>query len=234
MSILYRAVWSDVASARDSGTIDGLKTCVAAWVQESAESAPVLEGRSEFEVSQGRHRQVSVRSIGSRAFEVTATDQVPGDSTEWVTTIRVVADDEGVHTLVELSMLSDDLARRVSVGRPKIVHELLEVAEKPRIGGNGVLIEPLALPVNGIAVLTEMLANPDRTLPIIVCAEPNGSHDGEWLRTAGSIAARAEGGRRGDHARSERSQGIPKRVRPARDLGRQRARVRTWCRDRGV
>ncbi|MGC5629535.1 hypothetical protein ACPYO6_14980 [Georgenia sp. Z1344] len=193
MSVLYLAVWSDVASAREPGTIDGLKARVAGWVEESDEPGPLLEGRGEFKVSQGRRRRVSVRSIGSEAFEVIATDQVPGDSTEWVTTIRVVADDEGIHTLVELSMSSDDLARRVSVGRPKIVHELLEAAQKPRTGGSGVLIEPLALPVNGIAVLTEMLADANRTLPIIVCAEPNGSHDGSWLRTAGRIAARSEG-----------------------------------------
>ncbi|MBY0688349.1 hypothetical protein K5S26_07320 [Microbacterium marinilacus] len=153
----------------------------------------MVDGRRDFEVSQGRCRELAVRSIGSEAFEVTVTDQVPGDATEWVTAIRIVADDEGVHALVELSMSSDDLARRVSVGRPKIVHELLEMAEKPRIGGSGVLTGALAMPANGIDILVEMLANPDRTLPIIVCAEPNGHHDGTWLRTAGNIAARAEG-----------------------------------------
>lgn len=193
MSILYGAVWSDIASESHSGTISGLRTRVAGWVQESDDPAPLEDGSGEFEVSQGRHRQVFVRSIGSEAFEVTATDQVPGDTTEWVTTIRIVADHEGVHTLVELSMSSDDLARRVSVGRPKIVHELLEAAEKPHIGGSRLLTESLALPANGIAILTDMLANPNRTLPIIVCAEPNGNHDEAWLRTAGSIAARAEG-----------------------------------------
>lgn len=124
MSILYRAVWSDVASARDSGTLDGLKNCVAAWAQESDEPATLSEGRSEIVVSQGRIRRVSVRSIGSGAFEVMTTDQIPGDSTEWVTTIRVVADDEGVHTPVELRMSSDDLERWISVGRPRSVHEL--------------------------------------------------------------------------------------------------------------
>ncbi|MCT2183301.1 hypothetical protein M3G00_10190 [Brevibacterium casei] len=105
----------------------------------------------------------------------------------------MVADDHAVHTLVELSMSSDDLARRVSVGRPRIVHDLLTAVEKPRLGGSGVLTEPLLLPANGISILTEMLALVSRSLPIIVCAEPNGNHDQSWQQIARSIAARAEG-----------------------------------------
>ncbi|WEG08627.1 hypothetical protein PU630_15485 [Microbacterium horticulturae] len=166
---------------------------MAGWTRESSDPEPLVDGASELDVSQGRHRQVSVRSIGNDAFEVVSTDQVPDDPTEWTTAIRVVADEDGVHTLVELSMSSDDLARRVSVGRPKIVRDLLGAVERPYLGGSGVPTEPLSVPAAGIAILTEMLAKPARTLPIIVCAEPNGEHDGSWLRVAGAIAARAEG-----------------------------------------
>lgn len=193
MSVLYRAVWSDTSSSDQRLVAERLKTSVAGWVQETPDPVPLNEGHSEFDVSQGRHRDVSFRSIESGAFEVVATDQVPGDTTEWVTVIRVVADDDGVHTLVELSMSSDDLARRVSVGRPRIVRDLLSAVEKPHLGGSGLLVEPLALPVNGIAILTEMLANPARTLPIIVCAEPSVGPEDSWLRTVSNIAARAEG-----------------------------------------
>lgn len=193
MSVLYRAVWSDASSPDPASVVERLKTCVARWIQETEEPDPLVEGRSEFDVSQGRHRQASLRTIGSDAFEVTATDEVTGDPTEWSTAIRVVADGQGVHTLVELSMSSDDLARRVSVGRPRIVHDLLSAVDKPRLGGSGLLTEPLALPANAVAILADMLATPSRTVPIIVCAEPSGDHGGSWLRSAGMIAARAEG-----------------------------------------
>ncbi|WP_337321786.1 hypothetical protein [Microbacterium istanbulense] len=193
MSVLYRAVWSDTSTRDRTTVVERLRTCVAGWTYESPDAKPLVDGVSELDVSQGRHREVSVRSMGSDSFEVISTDQVPEDPTEWATVIRVVADDDGVHTLVELSMSSDDLARRVSVGRPRIVHDLLGVVEKPHLGGSGVPIEPLAVPAAGIAILVEMLAKPERTLPIIVCAEPNPEHDDSWLRTAGTIAARAEG-----------------------------------------
>jgi hypothetical protein len=193
MSVLYRAVWSDAVTSNHALALDRLRACVAAWIQQTVDPVPMVDGHSEFEVSQGRHRKVLARSLSSEAFEVSATDHVLGDPTEWVTTIRVVADGEGVHTFVELNMSSDDLARRVAVGRPRIVHELLEAAGKPVLGASGLLTEPLALPANGATILTDMLAKPARSLPVIVCAEPNGEHDGAWLRTAGKIAARAEG-----------------------------------------
>ncbi|KJL46121.1 hypothetical protein RS84_02744 [Microbacterium hydrocarbonoxydans] len=193
MSVLYRAVWSDTSTTDRVLAVERLKRCVAAWTQESNEPEALSEGQSDFDVSQGRHREVVLRSLGEDGFEVTATDQVFGDPTDWVTVVRVVADDDGIHTLVELSMSSEDLARRVSVGRPKLVHDLLGAVEKPHLGGSGLLTEPLALPAIGVGVLTDMLANPARTLPIIVCAEPNGRHDGSWLQTASTIAARAEG-----------------------------------------
>lgn len=193
MSVLYRAVWSDRSTTDRLIVVERLKRCVAVWTQESNEPDALPEGRGEFFVSQERHREVLLRSIGEHAFEVTATDQVAGDPTDWVTVVRVVADDEAVHTLVELSMSSEDLAQRVSVGRPRLVHDLLCAVEKPRLGGSGLLTEPLALPANGVGVLTDMLASPARALPIIVCAEPNGRHDRSWLQTASTIAARAEG-----------------------------------------
>ena len=144
-------------------------------------------------MSQRRHRKVVYRAIGPDAFEVTATDQVPGDPTEWATVVRVVADSAGVHTLVELSMSSDDLTVRVSVGRPRIVHELMEAAGKPKLAGSRLLSEPQAIPAAGITILTDLLADPERRLPTIVCSGPSGQHDGAWKRRAAKIAARAEG-----------------------------------------
>ncbi|SFV24595.1 hypothetical protein [Micrococcus terreus] len=193
MSILYRAVWSDPNVSDRTAIVGRFQELVAAWTQERDDAPPLVEGVSEFEVSQGRHRTVVLRSVSGNAFEVVATDQVPADPTEWVTTVRILPDDAGIHTLVELSMSSDDLARRVAVGRPKIVHDLLEAAGKPQLGGSGILTEPLALPANGVSILTDMLANPERSLPIVVCAEPRGEHDSSWLRVARGIAARAEG-----------------------------------------
>ena len=121
------------------------------------------------------------------------SDQKPGDETVWTTVIRVVSDQRGTHTLVENSMESDDLTLRVSVGRPKVVHELLDAASKPVLGTSALLTEPQAIPAAGISVLADILAAPGRTLPVIVCSEPGGNHDDSWRTWANKIAARSEG-----------------------------------------
>lgn len=190
MSVLYRAVWTDGAG---SESLDHLRQYAAAWAQETSEPTPLVEGQTELDVSQGRHRRIGYRPISPEAFELTVNDQKPGDATVWTTVIRVVSDQRGTHTLVENSMESDDFTLRVSVGRPKVVHELLDAASKPALGTSALLTEPQAIPAAGISVLTDILAAPGRSLPVIVCSEPGGNHDESWLTWANKIATRSEG-----------------------------------------
>lgn len=193
MSVLYRAVWSDRTTSGIDQVIDDLRQRVAAWAQDVQDPAPLVEGQSELDVSHGRHRTIVYRHVSPEAFEVTVSDQKPDEAIEWTTTIRIVAEGAGVHVLVENSMESDDLMHRVSVGRPRIVHELLEASEKPCLGGSALLTEPQAIPAEGTGILGCLLADPSRTLPVIVCSEPGGNHDGSWLRAANKIASRSEG-----------------------------------------
>ena len=153
----------------------------------------MVEGQSELDLSQGRHRRIVYRPVSTEAFEVTVSDQNLGEGTEWTTAIRIVADHAGVHTLVENGVQSDDLTLRVSVGRPRIVHDLLEACERPSLGSSAILAGPQAIPAEGTGILTDILADPSRTLPVIVCSEPGGNHNGSWLVTASKIASRAEG-----------------------------------------
>lgn len=193
MSVLYRAVWSDSLTSDTDQVIDDIRQRVAGWVQETPEPAPMVEGESTLNVSLGRHRKTVYRPISSHAFEVTVSDHSPGDATEWTTDIRAVADEKLIHLLVENRMQSDDLARRVSVGRPRIVHDLLKAAGKPCLNGHALLTEPQAIPAAGIDILTDLLADPSRTLPVVVCSEPGGHHDGSWLQPVNKIASRVEG-----------------------------------------
>lgn len=193
MSVLYRAVWSDKPTEAVEEVVDDMRNRVAAWAQETPDPTALVEGQSELVVSQGRNRTVIYRPLSARAFEVTVSDQTSEDDTEWTTVIRLVADEVEVHAIVENRMESDDLTRRVAVGRPRIVHELLVAVRNPILGGSALLTEPLAIPTDGISVLTDILADPHRTLPVIVCSEPGWDHDGNWRRWAHRIASRSEG-----------------------------------------
>ncbi len=120
-------------------------------------------------------------------------DQKVEEGTEWTTVIRIISDGGKSHVLVETSMDSVDLTRRVSIGRPRVVHELLVAANKPTLGASVLLTEQLPIPANGIEILTEKLEDRSRALPIIVCSEPGGQRDNSWYDVANKIASRTEG-----------------------------------------
>lgn len=195
MTVLYRAVWAaDVAEDDAEETvISSSRHAIAAWAQEAQEPEPLVEGSVELEISQGRRRRVTYRPLSELSFEVIIDDHTPEITTEWTTVIRTIATEGRVHTLIENRMNSDDFELRVSVGRPRIVHDLLEQSAKPRLGGSGVLTETQEIPAEAVQVLADTLADAKRTLPVIVCTEPVGAHDGSWTSTAARIASRTEG-----------------------------------------
>lgn len=192
MSVLYRAVWAVDASTPEVALPDFLDG-VARWAQETSNPSPIPEGTTHLRASQRRDREVSLRRVGGEAFEVVVTDRPPAGRTEWTTVIRVVAEGGQTHCLVELDMSSDDLAQRVKVGRPRVVHELLTIGSNPRLGGSRIVNQLVPIPASGTGILTDLLADPARTLPVVVCTEPSGVHGSGWIAAAEAIATRVEG-----------------------------------------
>jgi hypothetical protein len=191
MSVLYRALWSVDTTADVS--LHQFAEAIARWTQETPEPTRIAEGTTHLRVSQRRDREVSLRPVGSDAFEVVVTDRPSTGHTEWTTVLRVVAEGGQTHCLVELDMSSDDLAQRVKVGRPKVVRELLTVGANARLGGSRIVNDLVPIPANGTGILTDLLADPARTLPVVVCTEPSGPHGSGWIETAEAIATRVEG-----------------------------------------
>lgn len=192
MTVLYRAVWTaDIAGTADA-VLDGLKVGVARWSQETPDPQPLAETPTEIEVSQGRRRRIEYRRVSDQAFEVLVADETSDGTARWTVKIQAVVDDV-LHVLVENLMESDDLTQRVAVGRPGVVNELLGASTNPHLGRSAILSDAQPIPANGVNVLTDLLADPARTLPMIVCSEPGGPHGDEWLRTASKFARRVEG-----------------------------------------
>lgn len=192
MSVLYRAVWA-VDTSTPEVTLPQFLEGIARWAQETRDPTPIAEGTTHLRASQRRDREVSLRWVSGEAFEVVVTDRTPEGRTEWTTVVRVVAEGGQTHCLVELDMSSDDLAQRVKVGRPRVVRELLTVGANPRLGGSRLVNDLVHIPANGTSILTDLLADTARTLPVVVCTEPSGVHDNGWIATAEAIATRVEG-----------------------------------------
>lgn len=193
MSLLYRAVWVAAVDGVATDSLAATRMQIASWAQEAEAPEALADGHTERKTSQGGMRSVTHRPLNDFAFEVLVSDRHPTKGTEWTTLIRVIADLHTVQTLVENRVETEDLALRVAVGRPRIVHDMLRTAKKPCLGGSGLQTEVVAIPAQEIAALVEHLASPDRTLPVIVCSEPWSGSGDSWARTADKIASRVEG-----------------------------------------
>lgn len=192
MSLLYRAIWSDASSDNSAATLALAKEKIAGWLYGDTQSTLLTESAGPFTTPSGADRTYLFKESGSDAFEVDVSD-IAKDKSEWSTRIRVIRADGILHFLVENGMESEDLAKRVEVGRPRIVHDLLQLSQKPHLDGSGILTKSLEIPQNGVGILTDLLANPSRTLPTIVCTEAPHDHKGHWRHRAEQIAKRTEG-----------------------------------------
>jgi hypothetical protein len=204
VTVLYRALWTADLPDGDAGSyLDKARACFSRWAVDDEDTAPLGDGSCEVRLFGDRDRTVTVRSVGGQetteeetgpvGFEGVARDDDPARSAAWTTKVRVICDGESAHVLVENHIESDDLTLRVAVGRPLVVNDLLGLSAKPLLGNSALLIEPLAISADGIPVLVQILQDPGRRLPVIVCSEPGGQHDDEWLRWAARIARRTTG-----------------------------------------
>ena len=126
---------------------------------------------------------------------MTRDSTTDGDAsrTEWTTVMRVVATEAGRHVWIENQVETDDVALRVKVGRPRMVDDLLSIPGKPHLAGSGLFIDVQPITADQVPVLIEHLQSASRSLPVIVCSEPGGEHDGRWQIRADRIARRAGG-----------------------------------------
>lgn len=192
MSLLYRAIWTDYFTDSCNEALTIAKEKISEWLHEETYRVPLEGSSGTFQTRNGTNRTYTYKESGSDAFEVKVSDMSP-DKSEWNTLIRIVRAGNAVNFLIENGMESEDLAKRVEVGRPRIVHDLLQISKKPHLDGSGILSSALEIPSNGVSILTDILADASRALPTIVCTEAPNDHKGCWLRRAKQIAKRTEG-----------------------------------------
>lgn len=202
MSVLYRALWSDESQKDPGGFIDKARAKFTAWAMEDPEAEPLPDGTAEVSLPQDRARLIDIRSVdgegsaGSAGLEcVTRDSTTDGDTsgTVWTTVMRVVANEAGINVWIENQVETEDVALRVQVGRPRMVDDLLSLPGKPHLAGSGLFIDVQPITADQVRVLIDHLQSASRSLPVIVCSEPGGEHDGRWQIRAERIARRAGG-----------------------------------------
>jgi len=192
MSVLYRGLWTDVAVTDPRGLVAQAREHFCRWATEPDGTPDLPDGESVVGPRTVRLRAVDVD--GLYGVEGVAVDAPASEvETVWTTTMKVVAAEGDVHYWIENGMETDDLARRVKVGRPRLVYELLKLPGSHRLASSGVFTDVLDIPVEGVPILVDQLRNPSRALPMIVFTEPTDADGGRWLRLAERTARRAGG-----------------------------------------
>ena len=195
MTITYRATWRGNLGNDPRTRFEGMRQAAWSWAaDESAEA--LVEGRTTVEIADDKTRHIDVRTFttddGSIAFEMQTEDSSTATTDIWTTVVRILQLSDGFHTAIENRTESDDPTRPIQVGRPRVVHSLLGLAETPQVGGSAVFHEAVAIPSRMLSVLLEVLSSEGRELPYVVCTQPP-DDDTEWLRRAERIARRLEG-----------------------------------------
>lgn len=112
----------------------------------------------------------------------------------WTTAVRVVVTGDTAHVWVDNQAESDrHLGVRLSVGRPRVVDDLISASHKATFGGSRLQVETLDFPSAGVPMLAEHLRAADRVLPTIVVSQPLVDDGGAWLVRADRISRRVAG-----------------------------------------
>lgn len=187
MSVLYRAVWRSDTSTTPSDTISAVRSVFTRWALDDPTAPDLPDGES----SVGR-RIIQVRSLqgagATEALEASVHDE--NQQTDWTTVVRAAATDSTLEVLVDTSMQTDDLDRRIKVGRPRVVSDLLTLGRNPRLGRSALLSGPVPISAGEVPTLVDVLRDPERALPVVVFTH---TPRGAWIRWAATAATKAEG-----------------------------------------
>lgn len=195
MTITYRATWRGNLGNDPRTRFEKMRQAACTWATgESPET--LAEGRTTVEIADDKTRHIDVRTFttddGSTAFEMQTEDSSTSTTDIWMTVVRILQLPNGFYIAIENRTESDDPTRPIQVGRPRVVHSLLNLTENPHVGGSAVSHEVVAIPSHMLSVLLEVLSSEDRELPYVVCTQPP-ADDTEWLHRATRIAQRLEG-----------------------------------------
>lgn len=206
MTVLYRSLFT--SSPEDPADyVAQARGLYMAWATETSDGAEHADGTIQVTLNRTRRidrqeqhfdleRSVSLRTLNDAdtvcGFE--GTTRETSEEMTWTTVVRVAVADEVAHVWVENQVESERLVGvRLSVGRPRIVDDLLGVTPNARLGGSRVQVEPVSIPSDGVPILVEHLRSGHRTLPMIVVSQPNSEDNGAWQMRAQRIARRVSG-----------------------------------------
>ncbi len=196
MSVISRIMWAaDDAGLNHSDLLAAARRSIAPWAMEAQEADLPLDGALTFERTGNNPglRTVAVREVEEPRGLLVEVEDDDGHGSIWGVQLRLAFADGKVHAWIDNTLESETVTAPVSVGRPRVVDELLALGKKPQLGASSVLSEPQEIPAVAISVLHGVLADPARGLPVVVVTCPRSGFDDHGTFHAKNLAKRLTG-----------------------------------------
>ncbi|WFE23959.1 hypothetical protein O7621_12200 [Solwaraspora sp. WMMD937] len=190
MSLLYRAVWKDCTEESDQRAVVELAhESFSRWALDDPDATPI--GLGETVVGD---KVLHLRVLDSDdMYGIEAQSRVSRGSAIWSVTLRALATGSAVHVWMDLGMETDEPSQPVTVGPPRVVHDLLALSNRPSLGVTDMVSDVATITTAEIPGLIELLRRTERRIPFIVCAAPAEHTDPHWTERARRIAHRTRG-----------------------------------------
>ncbi|ROO50757.1 hypothetical protein EDC02_5610 [Micromonospora sp. Llam0] len=190
MSLLYRAIWKDCTDESDQRAVVELAhESFSRWALDDPDATPIGPGETVV-----RDKVLHLRVLDSDdMYGIEAQSRVSQGSAVWSVTLRALATGGVVHMWVDLGMETDEPSQPVTVGPPRVVHDLLALSDRPSLGATDIVSDVATITTAGIPGLIELLRCAERRIPFIVCAAPVEHADPHWTERARRIAHRTRG-----------------------------------------
>lgn len=196
MSVISRIMWTaEDAGLSQAELIDAARRAIGPWAME-VEGGDLPHAGSETFERRGSNpglRTVSVFEVVEPCGLRVDVEDDDGRGAVWGVQIRIAFSEGRVSAWVDNTLESEAVAAPVSVGRPRVVDELLSVGTKQRLGASAILNEPQDIPVAAAGILAELLTNPERGLPVVAVTCPRAGFDDRGRSRATNLAKRLTG-----------------------------------------
>ncbi len=196
MSVISRIIWAaDDAGLSHSDLLDAARRAIAPWAMEADDVELPHDGAQAFERTGNNPglRTVTVREAEEPCGLLVQVEDDDRNGAVWGVQVRLAFVDGKVHGWVDNTLESETIAAPVSLGRPRVVDDLLLVGRKPRMGTSNILSDPEEIPAAAVSVLRDLLADPARGLPVVVVTCPRPGFDSQGKFHATNLAKRLTG-----------------------------------------
>ena len=189
-------MWAaDAAGRSPEELLEAARRAIGPWAMEAKDGELSRDGHQTFERMGGNPglRTVEVREAEEPRGLLVDVEDDGGQGAVWGVRIRLAFADDKVLAWIDNTLESETVAAPVSVGRPRVVDDLLAVGDKPRLGVSRILGEPQEIPAAAVGVLQDLLGNPARGLPVVVATCPRAGFDDRTKARTATLAKRLTG-----------------------------------------